>query len=67
MRLNTIKATVTPIWVCAVCAAGVALNVGSVSGWMVLAALATVPPLVMIWRWSEPAATMSEIIREARR
>jgi len=67
MRLNVIKAAVTAVWVVALCAAGIALNVGSLSGWTVIAALAILPPLVMMWRWHEPAATMSEIIQEARR
>jgi hypothetical protein len=67
MRLNTIKATVTAVWVFVVCAAAIALNVGSLSGWTVITALAILPPLVMMWRWNDPPATMSEIIREARR
>jgi hypothetical protein len=67
MRLNTIKAMVTAVWVFALCAAGLALNVGSLSGWIVLSALAILPPIVMMWRWNDPPATMSEIIQEARR
>ena len=67
MRLNSIKATISALWVFAVCAAAIALNVGSVSGWTVIAALAILPPLVMIWRWNDPPATMSEIIQDARR
>ena len=67
MRLNSIKATVTALWVFAVYAAGIALHVGSLSGWTVITALAILPPLVMMWRWNDPPATMSEIIREARR
>jgi len=67
MRLNSIKAMVTAVWVFVVCAGAIALNVGSLSGWTVIAALAIVPPLVMIWRWKDPPATMSEIIQDARR
>jgi len=67
MRLNTIKAMVTAVWVFALCAAGLALNVESLSGWIVLSALAMLPPIVMMWRWNDPPATMSEIIQEARR
>ena len=66
MRLNSIKATVTAVWVLAVCAAGIALNVGSLSGWTVITGIVIVP-LVMIWRWQEPPATMSEIIQDTRR
>jgi hypothetical protein len=67
MRLNSVKATVSAVWVSAVCAAGVAANVGSLSGWTVVTGLAILPPLVMMWRWNDPPATMSEIIQEARR
>jgi hypothetical protein len=67
MGLNSIKATVTAVWVFVVCATAIALQVGSVSGWTVIAALAILPPLVMMWRWNDPPATMSEIIDEARR
>jgi hypothetical protein len=35
--------------------------------WALLAGVALLPPLVMMWRWNTPAQTMSEIIQEARR
>lgn len=67
MRLNSIKATVTAAWVSVLFAAGIALHVGSLSGWTVITALAILPSLVMTWRWNDPPATMTEIIQEARR
>lgn len=67
MRLNSIKTTIAAVWVFGMCAAAIALNVGSLSGWTVITAFAILPPLVMIWRWNDPPATMSEIIHDARR
>jgi hypothetical protein len=67
MQLDSIKATVTAVWIAAVGTAGIAGSVRSLSGWAGLAALAMLPPLVMTWRWNHPRPTMSEIIHEARR
>jgi hypothetical protein len=65
MQLESIRVTVAALWVSAVCAAGIAGNVNSLSGWTVLAGLAIVPPLVMMWRWHNPRQSMSESIQEA--
>jgi len=67
MQLDSLKTTVTAGWVSTVCAAGIAGNLRSLSGWAVLAGLAVVPPLVMMWRWNHPRPTMSETIQEALR
>jgi len=67
MRLNSIKAPVTGFWVLAVFAAAIVLNVGSLSGWTVITLCTIFPPLVMMWRWNDSPATISEIIQEARR
>ena len=67
MQLDSIKATVTAVWVSAVCTAGLAGNLRSLPGWAVLAGLAVLPPLVMMWRWNDPRQTMSETIQEALR
>jgi hypothetical protein len=61
------KATVTAVWVSAICTAGIAGNLGSLSGWVVLTGLVVLPPLVMMWRWNDPRQTMSETIQEALR
>ena len=67
MHLNSIKTTVAAVWASAVCTAGIVGNFRSASDWAVLAGLAIVPPLVMMWRWNAPRPTMSETIQEARR
>ena len=67
MQLESIKSVGATVWVSAVSLAGIAANVKSFSGWSILAGLAVLPPLVVLWRWSAPRQTMSESIREARR
>jgi hypothetical protein len=67
MKLDSMKATVAMIWVSAVGAAGISGNVDSLSGWAVLAGVAVLPPIVMIWLWNHPGQTMSESINKARR
>ena len=42
-------------------------NLNSPSSWAVLAGVAVLPPIVMMWRWSNPRRTLSESIQEARR
>lgn len=67
MQLESVKATGATLWVSAVCAAGIAGSVRSLSGWAVLAGIAIFPPLVTMWRWNNPRQTTSESIREALR
>jgi hypothetical protein len=67
MQLNSIKLIIAMLWVAAAIILGIAANVDSLASWTVLAGVALVPPLVMIWRWNDPRQTMSESIREARR
>jgi hypothetical protein len=66
MKLNSIKAIVVTVWVSAVCAAGIAGNVNTPSGWTVLAGVA-LSALVLTWRWKDPGQTLSESIQVARR
>lgn len=65
MQLDSIKATIATVWVSAVCTAGIVGNVNTLSGWTVLAGVAVLPPLVMMWLWNHPGQTMSESIQEA--
>jgi hypothetical protein len=65
MQLESIKVRVAMLWVSTVCTAGIAGNVNSLSGWTVLAGLAILPPLVIMWRWNNPPRSMSESIQEA--
>ena len=67
MQLESIKAIVATVWVSAACAAAIAGNLQSLSGWTVLVGVAVLPPLVILWRWNHPAQTLSESIQEARR
>jgi hypothetical protein len=65
MQLESPKAPVATVWVSAVCTAGIAGNLASLSGWTVLAGLAVLPPLAMMRRWNSPRHGMSESIQEA--
>jgi hypothetical protein len=67
MQLFPFKAVVATVWVLAVCLAAIAGNLNSLPSWLVLAGVAILPPIVMMWRWNDPPQTMSEIIQEARR
>ena len=67
MQLFSIKFVIATLWVSAVSIAGVAADVHSIGGWTILGALAVVPPLVMLRRWTEPQQSISESIQEARR
>jgi hypothetical protein len=67
MTLKNIKAIVAAAWVLAVGAAGLLAGVTSLSGWLALAGLAIVPPLVMMRFWQQPDQTMSQSIQEAFR
>ena len=67
MQLVSIKSIIAMLWVSAASIVGIAGNFDSFSSWTVLAGVAVVPPLVMMWRWNDPRQTMSETIQEARR
>ena len=67
MQLVSLKAVLATVWVSAVLIAGLAGNLNSLSSWAVLAGVAVLPPIVMMWRWNVPRQTMSESIQEARR
>jgi len=67
MQLVSTKAIIAMLWISMVLILGIALNMHSFSSWNVLAGVAIVPLLVMMWRWNDPRQTMSESIQEARR
>jgi hypothetical protein len=67
MQLLSIKSIVAMLWVSAVTIVGIARNLDSFSSWTLLAGVAMVPPLVMMWRWNAPRQTTSESIQEALR
>lgn len=67
MQLVSIKAVIGMLWVSTVSVVGIAGNLNSVTSWIVLAVVAVVPPLVVMWRWNDPRQTMSESIQEVLR
>jgi hypothetical protein len=54
-------------WTIVVCLTAFAVGITSISSWIVVAALAVVPPLVARNFWRVPAQTISESIHNARR
>ena len=67
MTLQQMKVLAVAAWVLAIGAAALFAGVTSSSGWLVLAALAIVPPLVAMRFWKRPDQTMSQSIQEALR
>jgi hypothetical protein len=67
MKFECTKRTFAAVWVLAMCAVGFAADVTSTSGWVILAGLALLPPIVMLRLWNDPPPSMSESIWEARR
>jgi hypothetical protein len=67
MRTIYVNATIAALSVITVGALGLLAPVTTPSGWFMLAAVATAPPLVFMHYWKRPAQTMSESIKEAIR
>ena len=67
MQLVLVKTIIAVLWISAVSIGGIAGKVNSFSSWTVLAAVAVLPPLVMMRWWNHPRQTMSESIQEALR
>ena len=67
MRTTYVNATIAALSVITVGALGLLAPVTTPSGWFMLAAVATAPPLVFMHYWKRPAQTMSESIKEAIR
>ena len=67
MKLGSIKAALAAGWILAIGIAGMVKNPHGVSSWVVLAGVALVPPIVMLWWWKDPPETISESINQARR
>jgi Na+/proline symporter len=66
MQLQRIKMIACAVWVLAVFAIAMAVDLSGV-GVAAAAALAFLPPLALLLLWNEPTQTMSEIINKARR
>lgn len=67
MTLQYIKVLSVAAWVLVIGAAGLLAGITSSSGWLSLAALAIVPPIVAMRFWKRPDQTMSQSIQEALR
>lgn len=67
MQLVSIKAVVAAVWVSAVSIVGIAGHLSSPSSLTVLASVALLPTIVMMWLWNDPPKSMSESIQDARR
>jgi Flp pilus assembly protein TadB len=67
MHRVSIKAVIAMLWVVSVTIAGIVGNVNSLLLWTVLAAVALLPPVVMMRWWREPRQSMSQSIQEALR
>jgi Na+(H+)/acetate symporter ActP len=65
MTTTYVNATIAALSMIAAGAVGLLAPVTTPSGWFVLAAAATAPPLVFMHYWKRPAQTMSERIQEA--
>jgi hypothetical protein len=67
MQSGYVKVALMGVWILAVGVLGYVLGATSFVGWIVLAAMALTPPVVMMRLWRAPSQSMSESIREALR
>lgn len=67
MQLVSIKLIIVMLCVSAAFLIGIAGSVDAFSSWTLLAGLAVVALLILMWRWNDPRQTMSESIQEALR
>lgn len=67
MTTTYVNTTIAALSILAAAAVGFLAPVTTPSGWFVLAAAATAPPLVFMHFWKEPVQTTSESIQEALR
>jgi len=67
MQTDHLKAAVMGAWILAVGVLVYVLAPASIIGWSFLAAVAAIPPLVMMLLWRVPQQSTSESIREALR
>ena len=67
MQFQSIKLMAASAWIIAICVAGRLAELDTTRLWSVAAALAIMPPIVMMWRWGVPEQTLSQSISAARR
>lgn len=67
MKLERKKAIAAAVWLIAVCGVGLLAQLTSRSAWVIVAAIAVLPPLVAMRYWNDPDQSMSESIQDALR
>lgn len=67
MRLVSVRSIIAMLWVSAAFVVGITGSMDPLSSWTLLASVAFVPPLVMMWRWNDSRQTMSQSIQEVLR
>ena len=67
MQLERIKWVVAGVWMIAAVILGLFVRDLSWQIWAAFIALAVLPPLALLFWWTDPAQTMSETISDARR
>ena len=66
MQLEHLKATFAALWILVVLGIGF-LTASTPLSWVLILALALLPPMLVAWRWRAPDQTLSQSIQEARR
>ena len=67
MKTTYVNATIAALSVITAGAFGLLAPVATPSGWFMLAAVATAPPLVLMHYWKRPPQMMAESLQEAIR
>jgi len=67
MKTTYVNATIAALSMITAGLVGLLAPVTTPTGWFILAAVATGPPLVFMHYWQRPAQTMSETIQDAVR
>jgi hypothetical protein len=67
MKLQQKKAISAAVWVLGVCTVGLLVQLTSRSAWVIVAAIAALPPLVVMRYWNDPPQSMSESIQDVLR
>jgi hypothetical protein len=66
MRPQSLKAAISAVWVCALCAVAL-FGHATFSAWVLLTAVAVFPALVVIRCWRAPVQAASQSIPEVQR
>lgn len=67
MYLTYKRSILAASWMAAILAGGLVAGAGSTSTWLLLAAIAIVPPVALVGRMNAPPKTLSESIGEVLR